>query len=245
MEVRTTAVIGAGVMGAGIAQALAIHGYRVQLYDLSDDILAGALERIEHHRFGLRRAVERGKLAAEALPGVLDRIEATTDFAAACSGIDLAIEAVPEDLALKMRIFRRLDDEAPRHAILTSNTAGLSITALAYATLRPELVLGWHWSQPASIMRLAELIVHPATSPDALATVTAVAAACGKNPIAVNDQPLTWGFVVNRINAAVRHESRRIVDEGVATEEQVDQLMKDCFRWPMGPFEMLRGEGFN
>jgi 3-hydroxyacyl-CoA dehydrogenase len=245
MDVRTVAVVGAGIMGAGIAQALAMHGYRVQLHDLTEDRLANALDRIENHRFGLRRAVERGKLPTEELDGVLDRIATTTDLAAACAGIDLAIEAVPEDLALKMQVFRSMDESAPRHAILTSNAAGLSITALAWATTRPELVLGWHWSQPASIMRLAELVIHPDTSPDAIATVSEVARACGKNPIAVNDQPETWGFVVNRINAAVRREARQIVDEGVASEEQVDQLMKDCFRWPMGPFEMLKGEGFN
>lgn len=232
-------------MGAGIAQSFAMNGYRVHLHDLTDDVLARALDRIENHRFGLRRAVERGKLDAAALDGVLDRIATTTDLAAACANIDLAVEAVPEDLALKMQVFRRMDELAPRRAILTSNAAGLSITALAYATTRPELVLGWHWSQPASIMRMAELIVHPGTSSDALATVSEVARKCGKNPIAVNDQPEIWGFVVNRINAAVRSEARRIVDEGVAGEDQVDQLMKDCFRWPMGPFEMLKGEGFN
>ena len=141
MEIRTVAVTGAGIMGAGIAQSLAMHGYRVHLHDLTDEVLANALDRIENHRFGLRRAVERGKLVADALDGVLDRIATTTDLAAACADIDLAVEAVPESLALKMQVFRRMDELAPRHAILTSNSGGLSITALAYATTRPELVL--------------------------------------------------------------------------------------------------------
>jgi 3-hydroxyacyl-CoA dehydrogenase len=245
MEVRSIAVVGGGVMGAGIAQVLALNGCRVHLHDLTDQQLDAAMERIEHHRFGLRRGVERGKITAADADAALDRIAPTTDLAAACAGVDLVVEAVFEDLALKMQVFRRLDELTPRHAILTSNTAGLSITALAYATTRPERVLGWHWSQPASVMRLAELVVHPDTGQEAIDTVCALAASCGKNPIVVKDQPATWGFVVNRINAAVRREACQIVAEGLASEEQVDELMKDCFRWPMGPFEMLKGEGFN
>jgi len=110
--------------------------------------------------------------------------------------------------------------------------------ALAHATRRPAQVLGWHWAQPTPVMRLAELVVHDGVDPMALTTISDLAARCGKNPVVVRDQPEAWGYVANRIQAATRREAALIVAEGVASPEQVDQLVKDCFRWPMGPFEM-------
>lgn len=138
-------------------------------------------------------------------------------------------------------MFRQLDALCPEHTILTSNTAGLSLAALAAATDRPEKVLGWHWFQPCAVMRLAEIIVHDETSDAACDAVVAAAEQCNKNPVVVKDQQMVWGFVGNRINRAVRIEAARIVAEGLATEDQVDAIMKDGFRWPMGPFEMQRG----
>lgn len=241
MEVRTIAMIGAGVMGHGIAQVLATAGYDLRLYDVRDEALTAALERIERGRYGLRGAVTRGKLAEEQVAPILARIAPTTDLATACANVDLVIEAVPEDLGLKVRIFRQLDALAPPRAILASNTSGFPIVGLAYATNRPERVIGWHWSSPVPAMRLAEIAVHHATADDVRDTIVEVAARAGKNPVVIKDTPRHWGFVANRILMAVTREARQIVAEGIATPEQVDDLVKDCFRWPVGPFEMTGG----
>ncbi len=242
MDIKTVAVIGAGVMGTQIAQVLATSGYDVRLHDIRADALPAALDRIEHHRFGLRRGVERGKLTSTEANAAIARITTTTDLAIACSDVDMAIEVVFEDLMLKMKIFREMDKLVPSDAILTSNTAGLPITALAFATEQPERVLGWHWFQPCSIMRLAEIIVHPETDPELRGTIVAMARQCGKNAQVVKDDPLHWGFVGNRINAKVREEARTIVEQGLATTEQIDAIMCDGFNWPIGPFG-TRGDG--
>ena len=242
MEIRSVAIVGSGVMGSQIGQVLATAGFDVVLHDVSTAQLAGGRERIEHGRFGLCRGVARGKLPAAEAEAALGRIRTTSDLAEACRAADLIVEAVPEDIGLKIAVFRRLDELAPPHAILASNTAGLSITALAQATDRPAQVIGWHWFQPCAVMKLAEVVVHPGTSSETLDTLLAAARRAGKNPVVVKDQPLTWGFVGNRINRAVRQEAARIVAEGIATPEQVDQIMRDGFGWPMGPFELQRGD---
>jgi 3-hydroxybutyryl-CoA dehydrogenase len=234
--IRNVTVTGVGVMGAVISQVFAVHGYQVTLHDLSEARLDWAWDRIEHHRYGLRRAVEIGRMTRDEADATLERISATTDLAQACRDADLVVEAVPEDIALKIRVFRALDQLAPPNAILTSNTAGLPIASLAAATDRPERVLGWHWFQPASVMKLAELIVHDGTAPETRDTIVAVARSCGKEPVVVNDWPFAWGFVANRIMERVRHEAQRIVDEGIATRAQVDAIMMHGFRWPIGPF---------
>ncbi len=241
MEIRTVAMIGAGVMGHGIAQVLATAGYDVRLYDIHPEALTAALERIDRGRYGLRSAVQRGKLSEDRVETILARITPTTDLAAACANVDLVVEAVPEDLGLKVRTFRQLDVLAPPHAILASNTSGFSITGIAYATNRPERVIGWHWSSPVPAMRLAEIAVHPETADNVRDTIVDVATRCGKNPVVIKDTARHWGFVANRIMAVVNREARQIVAEGVATPEQVDELLKDCFRWPVGPFEMTGG----
>jgi 3-hydroxyacyl-CoA dehydrogenase len=237
--IEAVGITGAGIMGSQIAQVLAAAGHAVRLQDIQPDALSKALHGIEHDRFGLRAAVNRGKLTAAEADAALARIRTTTDLEEACRDVDLVIEAVPELIDLKMEVFRKLDAITRPDTILASNTAGLSITALAHATARPGLVLGWHWSAPCAVMRMAEIIIHPATEQCAIDAVVAAAARCGKNPQVIKDQPLVWGFVANRIMLQVRREALRIVREGIATPEQVDALMKDCFRWPTGPFEQM------
>ncbi len=241
MEIRSVAMIGAGVMGTGIAQVLAAGGYDVRLYDVRMEALTKALERIEHGKYGLRRGIELGKVTPEQMTAALERIATFTDLAAACAGVDLVIEAVPEDLGLKVRLFRGLDMLAPKHAILASNTSGFPITGLAYATDRPAQVIGWHWASPVPVMKLAEIAIHKETSEATRDAVLAIAARCGKNPTVINDDTRHWGFVANRILMVVVREARQIVAEGIATPEEVDTLVKDCFRWPVGPFEMTSG----
>jgi 3-hydroxybutyryl-CoA dehydrogenase len=125
--------------------------------------------------------------------------------------------------------------------VLASNTSGFPITAMAAATDRPDLVIGWHWASPAPVMRLAEIVRTRGTADTTVETVVAIAAACGKNPVVVNDAPTAWGFVANRVYFAMIAEANRVVADGVASQDDVDQLMMDCFRWPTGPFGMVKG----
>ncbi|HVA59216.1 MAG TPA: 3-hydroxyacyl-CoA dehydrogenase family protein [Mycobacteriales bacterium] len=235
-------VLGAGQMGAGIAQVLALAGCRVRLHDRDDTAATAALHRIEHGRYGMRAAADRGVIGAEQAAAALAAIRPVAQFAAACADTELVIEAVTENLAAKIAVFRALDAATPPTAILASNSSGFPVAALAAATDRPQLVLGWHWASPAPVMRLAEIVVHDTCDPAAVDTVVGLARRCGKNPQVVRDDATHWGFVPNRIMLAVWAEADRIVSDGIATAAQVDALVKDCFRWPAGPFEM-RGAG--
>jgi 3-hydroxyacyl-CoA dehydrogenase len=236
----TVGVLGAGVMGSGIAQVTAIAGFPTVCYDVDADALTRAQEHVTTGRFGLDRAVERGKLTRDDADAALARLTFSASFDEAAN-TDVVIEAVPERLELKVRVFRDLDRIAPASTILASNTSGFPIAALAAATDRPEFVIGWHWASPAPVMKLAEIVRTASTSEETIATISDMAARCGKNPIVVNDTPTSWGFVANRVYFAMIREANRVVEEGVATREQVDQLMTDCFRWPAGPFGMVRG----
>jgi len=233
-------VIGAGVMGSGIAQVTATAGYPSVCYDLDPGAVARAREHVTTGRYGFDRGVERGKLTREHADAALELLELTTEFDAATSA-DVIIEAVPERLDLKIKVFRDLDRAAPPNTILASNTSGFSIAAIGAATDRPDHVIGWHWASPAPVMRFAEIVRTRDTSEEAIDRVTELATACGKNPVVVRDHDTAWGFVANRIYAAVMDEAKRVVDDGVATPEQVDQLMIDCYGWPTGPHTMIRG----
>ena len=169
-----------------------------------------------------------------------NRLTFTTDLETAVNA-DVIIEAIPEDLALKIRFWRELDSIAPSHTIFASNSSGFSIAALGAATDRPDRMVGWHWASPAPVMKLAEIVRGPLTSSDTVDTVVRLAAAAGKNPVVVNDTDSSWGYVTNRVYFAMVREANRVVSEGIADRSQVDQLMTDCFRWPSGPFGMVSG----
>jgi len=235
-------VFGAGVMGSGIAQCLATAGFDTVCCDVSSEALERARETVRSERFGLERAVARGKLTREDAEAARERLR-FTDRLEEASACDLVIECVPEQLALELRLVRDLDTTAPAGAILASNTSGFSIAALAAATSRPERVIGWHWASPPVITRFAEIVVTKATDAEVAERVCAIARACGKNPVVVKDTPMAWGFVANRIYLAMRREAQRVVDEGVATPGEVDRLMVDCYGWPVGPFAMVEGAG--
>jgi 3-hydroxybutyryl-CoA dehydrogenase len=240
--ISTIGVLGAGVMGSGIAQVAAIAGFDTVCYDID----AGALQAAEGHlttgRFGLDSAVARHKLSREEADAARARVSFTNEFEAAAAA-DLVIEAVPERIDLKVRVFRDLDRAAPAATVLASNTSGFPIAALAAATDRPDRVIGWHWASPAPVMRLAEIVVTRETSEDTIAVVRDAATRCGKNPVVVRDTATSWGFVANRVYFAMIREAQRVVDEGIASRDDVDQLMMDCFRWPSGPFGMVKGAG--
>lgn len=240
MDVSSVGVVGAGVMGSGIAQTLAQAGLRVVCSDVSEAALTKAREQVVSGRYGVERAVARGKLTREQADAALARLVFTASLEEAAAQ-PLVVECIPERLDLKIRLFRELDRLAPQGAVLASNTSGFPIAALAAATERPAQVIGWHWASPPPVMRLAEIVVTRETSEATRDRVAAVARACGKNPIVVKDFPTQWGFVANRVYFAMVREAQRVVDDGIATQEQVNQLMVDCFNWPVGPFAMVQG----
>jgi 3-hydroxyacyl-CoA dehydrogenase len=229
-------------MGSGIAQTTATAGYETVCCDISQQVVDKAVASVQSGRFGFERAVERGKLSREDAEAAHARLRFTTEFEAAAA-TDLVIECVPEKLDLKVRVMRQLDATAPESTILASNTSGFPIAALAAATERPGLVIGWHWASPPVVMKFAEIVVTAETSEAATKLVRDTAEACGKHPVVVKDNPMAWGFVANRIYSAMLREAARVVDEGIASHEEVNQLMVDCFAWPVGPFAMVKGAG--
>jgi 3-hydroxybutyryl-CoA dehydrogenase len=238
--VQRIGVLGAGVMGSGIAQVTATAGYETVCYDVDAGALDAAREHVTTGRYGLERGVERGKVTRDEADAALGRLMFTESFEEAAA-TDLVVEAVPERLELKVRVFRDLDRAAPDTTILASNTSGFAIAGLAAATDRADRVIGWHWASPAPVMRLAEIVSTRETSDDTVAAVRDVATKCGKNPVVVKDTPMAWGFVANRVYFAMVAEAQKVVSEGIATADDVDQLMMDCFRWPTGPFGMVQG----
>lgn len=240
MNELSVAVIGAGVMGSGIAQTLAIAGYETVCCDLAAEAIARARVEVVSGRYGMEGAVARNKLSRDAMQAALTRLT-WSDSLAMAAVADLIVECVPETLDLKIRVFRELDRVAKPTAILASNTSGFPIAALAAATGRPDRVVGWHWASPPPVMRLAEIVAAERTSAATIETIVEVARNCGKNPIVVKDSAMAWGFVANRVYLAMIREAQRVVDEGVATREQVNALMEDAFRWPVGPFAMTAG----
>jgi 3-hydroxybutyryl-CoA dehydrogenase len=240
MSIKRVGVIGAGVMGSGIAQTLATAGYETICTDTSSDALAAAREAVRTGRYGVERGVERGKLSREQAEHVLERLSFSESLEEAAH-TDLVVECVPEKLDLKIRIFRELDRVAAPGTILASNSSGFPIAALAAATDRPEKVIGWHWASPPVVMKFAEIVVTDETDPAVSEAVREAAAACGKNPVIVKDHPQVWGYVANRIYFAMIREAGQVVAEGVADHGEVNQLMVDCFNWPVGPFAMVKG----
>ena len=231
---------GAGVMGSGIAQVLAVAGHEVVCTDLAEGLLDTAREAVETGRFGVRSAVERGKLTTDQADQALQRLTFTTDTDALADRY-LVIEAIPELLDLKVRFWRELDAIADRGTIFASNSSGFPVVAMAAATDRPDRFVGWHWASPAPVMRLAEIVRARGTSDETVEAVVAMAEGAGKNPVVVGDTDTRWGYVTNRVYFAMIREAMAVVDEGIAERDQVDQLMVDCFRWPAGPFGMTRG----
>ncbi len=231
-DIRTVLVVGAGVMGHGIAQVFAMSGYRVRLVDIKEEFLRRALERI---RGSLEKLAAKG-LLREKPEEVLARIETSTDLRSAAEGIDYMVEAVPEKLEIKRSVFKTVDEVAPEHAILTTNTSSIPISEIAEATSRPDKVAGMHFFNPPQILRLVEVVRGAKTSDDTVETIVALAKRLGKEPVVVRkDVP---GFIVNRVMIRILNESCRLVERGVYTIEQVDAALRYKLCFPMGAFEL-------
>ncbi|MEM3626868.1 MAG: 3-hydroxyacyl-CoA dehydrogenase [Candidatus Bathyarchaeia archaeon] len=232
-KLRKVAVIGSGVMGHGIAQILAMAGHEVVMVDVSDELLQKGKEKI---KWSLDKFVEKKRIRREDADAALARITTTTDYREACKDIDLAVEAVSENIELKKKVFATLDSMSPPHAILTSNTSTLSITEMGKATKRPDKVAGMHFFNPPQLMALVEIIKGENTSQETIDTLTELAKKLGKTPIIVRKD--VRGFVVNRILGAVFNEAFWAYHRGEATKEGIDASVKYTGGFPMGWFEL-------
>jgi 3-hydroxybutyryl-CoA dehydrogenase len=234
-------VVGAGVMGSAIGQVLAVAGLTVVCVDRSRQQLETAQHSMRAGRYGLERAAQRGKISVAEAEQALRRLTFSDDLEAAASHTDLVIEAVPEDLDVKLHVFERLGKAAAPRAVLASNTSGLPLAALAAASQRPERVLAWHWASPAQVSRFAEIATTPRTADWVVRAIVGLAEQCGKEPVVIAENPRAWGFVANRIFFAAVREAERVRDEGLASEQEIDTLMRNAYAWPSGPFGVVKG----
>ena len=225
------AVVGAGMMGNGIAHVFALHGWETALVDVSRDALDRAVATI---RANLDRQARKGAGSAEQSAQVLARIETHTTFEAA-GRADLVVEAATENPEIKFQIFRELDRVAPPAALLATNTSSISVTAIAAQTKRPAQVIGMHFMNPVPVMRLVEVVRGLETSHETVAKTVEVAHSLGKTPVEVNDAP---GFVSNRVLMPMINEAVFCVMEGVATPEAVDAVMQLGMNHPLGPLAL-------
>jgi 3-hydroxybutyryl-CoA dehydrogenase len=243
LAIDRVAVIGAGLMGHGIALELAAHGYSVTLHDAD----AGRLERAPHAiRDGLLHLQETGVVTAAMAKSAQERITLETKLQAAAAMADLVIEAVSEDLQVKQDVFARLDAAAPRHAIFASNTSSFMPSQLAVATARPELVLVAHYFNPPHLLPLVELVRSDRTSDDVIATMRALYLGIGKQPVVVpRELP---GFIGNRLQMALLREALALVESGIASPRDIDTVIKTSFGRRLafaGVFEIFDAAGLD
>ncbi len=231
MGIGTIGVVGAGQIGAGIAQVAAAAGHAVVMNDIKDAFLERGFSAIEK---SLARVVKKGKLTEEDQKAVLGRIEGTTSIEDMAKA-DLVIEAATENESLKLQIFQSLDQSCPEGVILATNTSSISITKIAAATQRPDKVIGMHFMNPVPVMKLVEIIPGLATSEETRQVTNELAEKLGKTPVPANDYP---GFVANRILMPMINEAVYALFEGVGRAEDIDQIMKLGTNQPMGPLAL-------
>jgi 3-hydroxybutyryl-CoA dehydrogenase len=233
MRVKKIGVIGAGTMGRGIAQVAAAGGFETVLQDVDAAQLESALGSI---RAGLQKGVQLQKMSEGELQQTLARLTTSRDLGAAAAGADLVIEAAPENIDLKVKLFAELDRLCPASALIASNTSSLSITEMAAVTKRPENVLGMHFFNPVPRMSLVEIVRALETDELAVETALDVAHRMKKETVVVRESP---GFITSRINAMIGNEAFHMLQEGVATARDIDRALKLGLNHPMGPFELV------
>ncbi|MGH2986161.1 MAG: 3-hydroxyacyl-CoA dehydrogenase NAD-binding domain-containing protein [Solirubrobacterales bacterium] len=232
MRIDVVGVAGAGTMGAGIAQLGCLGGYETRLWDPAPDALAGGAERL---RADLLRGAERGRWSAAEAEAAAPRLASTASLEglAAC---DLVIEAAPEDLALKRELFAGLEAVCEPGAVLATNTSSLSVSEIAAQAAHPERICGMHFFNPPALMTLVEVIAGEATGEPALVAATAAAERMGRTAVRCADSP---GFIVNRCNRPFTLESLRILEQGIASHDQIDRVVREDGGYRMGPFELM------
>ncbi len=232
-EVRTVAVIGAGIMGRGIAHAAALGGYRTIL----EDLLPNALRKAETEiRANLDKAVELGKVNASHADAAFSRLEYADSVDQAARDADLVIEAVPEEMESKIETFTMLDKICRPSTILASNTSSLSVTEIASVTYRAKKCIGMHFFNPVHKMKLLEIVRALETDDDTLTAVVDVGKRMGKEVVVIKESP---GFITSRINAMIGNEAFYMLQEGIASAEDIDKALKLGLNHPMGPFELV------
>ena len=241
-DVNSIGIIGAGVMGGGIAQCAILAGKQVIVRDLTDEICDNARDVILNSRFGFVKAVEMGKMTQASLDEAMGRLSLTTEVAD-LKDCDLIIEAIGggddgaiENKPLKLKVWAELDEVVNKEAVFASNTSMFTIADLAEVTSRKDRFIGMHLFSPANIMKLVEVTGTQDTTEDVVQLIVDLSESWGKTPIVLKDVPGDTGFIGNRIMSAVRREALKIVDEGVGTQEDVNLAMTLGFRWPAGPF---------
>ncbi len=232
MEIRSVAVVGAGTMGAGIAQVCAQVGCQVVLYDIREELARKGRAGIE--RF-LAKGVEKGKTTEADKEAVLSRISLSADLGGAAGGCDLVIEAAPEELALKRRIFAQVAAAAPGHALLATNTSSLPISEIARGNAAAARIVGMHFFNPVPLMKLLEIVVGRETAPGTTAAVRVFGERLGKEVITVKDAP---GFASSRLGICIAMEAIRMVEAGVASADDIDRAMVFGYGHPMGPLRL-------
>ncbi len=233
MSVQNITVIGSGTMGHGIAHVAATGGYNVVLNDVSEALLKKNFDNIKRN---LAKGVALKKLSQEKYEAAVSRIRLCVNLQEAVTGSDFVIEAIPEKMALKIELIANIRNHLQTHAVLASNTSGLSITEMAAASNRPQNFIGMHFFNPVHKMKLIEIIRGLETSDETFALTAEVSTKMGKEVVAVNESP---GFVTSRINAMIGNEAFFMLQEGVATAEDIDKALKFGLNHPMGPFEMI------
>jgi enoyl-CoA hydratase/3-hydroxyacyl-CoA dehydrogenase len=232
-KIKRAAVVGSGAMGHGIAELLAMAGYDVVMVDVSDELLQKGKEKI---KWSLDKFVEKKRIRQEDADAALARVTTTTSYEQAGKDIDLAIEAVPEIMDLKKKVFAKLDEVSPMHAILASNTSALSITEMGKATKRPDKVAGMHFFSPPQLMALVEVIKGENTSQETMSTISELAKKLGKTTVIVKKD--VRGFIVNRVLGAAFNEAFWALKRGEVTKEGIDASVKYNGGFPMGWFEL-------
>jgi 3-hydroxybutyryl-CoA dehydrogenase len=232
MTIEPLGVAGAGTMGGGIAQLACLGGYEARLWDPAPDALGAGAERV---RADLERGAARGRWSAADAEAAAARLAPTATLDG-LGGCELVIEAAPEDLDLKRDLFARLEPVCGPRAVLASNTSSLSVSAIADPAEHPERICGMHFFNPPVLMMLVEVVAGAQTGEPALAAATAAAGRMGRTPVRCADSP---GFIVNRCNRPFTLESLRILEQGIATHEQIDRVIREDGGYRMGPFELM------
>ncbi len=232
-KVKTIAVLGAGIMGNGIAQVAAGAGYQVQLRDISEELVNKGMKNIEK---SLERFVKKDAVTNEQKEEIASRIKPYTDLVESVMGADLVIEAITEDLEIKKDVFRTIDKVCPPEVVFASNTSQLSITALGAVTSRPEKFIGLHFFSPPAMMKLIEIVRGVDTADETLTFAKEMAVSLGKEYVVCNKD--SQGFITSRLINLLLAESLRILEEGIASPEDIDKACKLGFGHPMGPIQL-------
>jgi len=233
MDIKTIGVLGAGVMGNGIAQVAAMAGYNVIMRDIEDRFVEGGIKNIDKF---LSKTVEKGKMTADEKNTIMGRIKGTTKMAD-LKDVDFVVEVVVEIMDIKKKVFAELDELTKPEVILSSNTSSMSLTEIATATKRPDKIVGMHFFNPVPLMKLVEVIRGVKTSDATVATTIDLTRKFGKEPVEVKvDVP---GFLVNRLMVPHFIEAMKLYEQGIASKEDIDKAAKLGLNYPMGPFELM------